>query len=392
MKINKCLKVGKKINCDKLIYGWVSYVKNCNKNFLEYGAILFMFAVKVHDLKSIDEIYKKCLKLFEDPEKNKGFLSIITESLPSLNAYYPEYIARYSTDTNFIIDSFDYKIEYISTLHLQPFSSNIEIIDLTPSISWTKYTYKLDKSDKSDKSRIIQILIMLLFYSSLPISFSIFHILNHLHIINEIYIDGLSKHYYKSYYFISRIFKPENINSEIHVPKRTITFMIPYIKFISYPQEYNWWRELVFIPQPSPFVKTITYDIYKTWNGEALINFKWNLYGKYYYFVIWIMFTALLGCFTAATTFSEDYISEDIRKRLFFVSAYLGIIHISFEYRQSFGYIGWHLDLWKFYNRNKLNLIILFIKIALKKLIFICLFRFDSIFMFYYSIYLLVTH
>ncbi len=177
MKINKCLKVGKKINCDKLIYGWVSYVKNCNKNFLEYGAILFMFVVKVHDLKLIDEIYKKCLKLFEeDPEKNKGFLSIITETLPSLNAYYPEYITRYSTDTNFIIDSFDYKIEYISTSHLQPFSSNIKIVDLTPSIRWTKYTYKLDKSDKSDKSRIIQILLMLLFYLSLPISFSIFHI------------------------------------------------------------------------------------------------------------------------------------------------------------------------------------------------------------------------
>ena len=64
---------------------------------------------------------------------------------------------------------------------------------------------------------------------------------------------------------------------------------------------------------------------------QALINFKWNLYGKYYYFGIWIMFTVLLGCFTAATTFSEDYISEEIRKRFFKASACLGIIHISLE-------------------------------------------------------------
>ncbi len=37
--------------------------------------------------------------------------------------------------------------------------------------------------------------------------------------------------------------------------------------------------------------------VYKTWNGEVLINFKWNSYGKYYYIAIWIEFFALLGCF-----------------------------------------------------------------------------------------------
>jgi len=68
------------------------------------------------------------------------------------------------------------------------------------------------------------------------------------------------------------------------------------------------------------------------------------------------MFTALLGCFTAATTLSEDYISEDIRKRLFIASIILGFIHFIIEIRQFiFDPIGWIRNLWKFYSRNKFN-------------------------------------
>jgi hypothetical protein len=51
--------------------------------------------------------------------------------------------------------------------------------------------------------------------------------------------------------------------------------MIPYIKFVNYPKVYKWYLEL-FKPQPSLFVKMMSRDIYKTWDGEVLINFKWN--------------------------------------------------------------------------------------------------------------------
>ena len=94
-------------------------------------------------------------------------------------------------------------------------------------------------------------------------------------------------------------------------PKPTITFMIPYIKFSSYQdptdqKECNWrewefWREII-EPRPGPFVDTMNNEIYKTWNGEALINFKCETFGRRYYFAKWIVFTALLGCFTAAVT------------------------------------------------------------------------------------------
>ncbi|RGB40342.1 hypothetical protein C1646_753407 [Rhizophagus diaphanus] len=127
-------------------------------------------------------------------------------------------------------------------------------------------------------------------------------------------------------------------------------FGVPYIKFVSYPHDYDWWKELI-RPKPSPFVKTINRSIYKTWNGEALINFKWNLYGKYYYFGIWILFTALLRCFTAATTLTRELIPDNIRERLLIASIILGFIHFIFEFRQFiYDPIEWILDPWNYFD------------------------------------------
>ncbi|PKK61090.1 hypothetical protein RhiirC2_226564 [Rhizophagus irregularis] len=104
-------------------------------------------------------------------------------------------------------------------------------------------------------------------------------------------------------------------------------------------------------PNPNPFVKTINRAIYETWGGEAMINFKWEKYGRYYYAIIWIIFAALLGCFTAATTLSEDYISEKDRKILYISSIFLGIIHLIIELRQFiYDPIAWISDPWNYFD------------------------------------------
>ncbi|GET00344.1 hypothetical protein GLOIN_2v1874127 [Rhizophagus clarus] len=129
-----------------------------------------------------------------------------------------------------------------------------------------------------------------------------------------------------------------------------ITFMVPYIKFVNYPRCYNWFFEL-FKPQPSPFVESVSRDIYKTWNGEAIINFKWNTYGKYYYIMIWIGFMTYLGCFTAAATIPQQYIDDDIQKKLLIASIILGFIHLSFEIRQFiYNPLKWFRDFWNFFD------------------------------------------
>ncbi|GBB88609.1 hypothetical protein RclHR1_15180002 [Rhizophagus clarus] len=91
-------------------------------------------------------------------------------------------------------------------------------------------------------------------------------------------------------------------------------------------------------------------DIYKTWNGEALINFKWNIYGKYYYIMIWIGFIALLGCFTAAATIPQEYIDDHTQKQLLIALIILGFIHLSFEVHQMiYDFNKWIHDFWKIF-------------------------------------------
>ncbi|GES90191.1 hypothetical protein GLOIN_2v1874127 [Rhizophagus clarus] len=153
-----------------------------------------------------------------------------------------------------------------------------------------------------------------------------------------------------SFQYLQIINLTQSILWEKYDETPSITFMNPYIKFVNYPKDYNWFFELI-KPQPSPFVETISSDIYKTWNGESLINFKWNAYGKYYYAMIWIGFMSLLGCFTVAATTPPQDIDNDIQKRLLITSIVLGSIHMTFEIRQFFfDPIRWISDFWNLFD------------------------------------------
>ncbi|GET64846.1 hypothetical protein GLOIN_2v1845350 [Rhizophagus irregularis DAOM 181602=DAOM 197198] len=133
----------------------------------------------------------------------------------------------------------------------------------------------------------------------------------------------------------------------------TITFIVPYINFVNYSRDYNWFLELI-RPQPSLFTETINRNIYKTWSGEALINFKWNAYGKYYFAMIWILFMSLLGCFTAAATVPQQYINEEVKQQLFIASIILGFIHLILEIRQFFyNIIKWFYNFWNIFGKYK---------------------------------------
>ena len=64
-------------------------------------------------------------------------------------------------------------------------------------------------------------------------------------------------------------------------------------------------------------------------------------------------FAALLGCFTAATTLSNESISKDIRTRLFKASIFLGFIHFTFEFRQFiYDPIKWIFDAWHYFGKK----------------------------------------
>ncbi|PKY17426.1 hypothetical protein RhiirB3_467953 [Rhizophagus irregularis] len=331
---------------------WVSFVIDNKESLLKNGVELLKFAIKEHNLELVEDIYKKCISYFkQDLRNNKIFLSIVTSTSQILNEYYPEYISKYSSETTMIIDSPLYNIEYQSNdLHLYSFSQNPQLFNLSQSILWTKYQHSLFIiTEKRKKKSIvitilfaIQLLILLLM---LPIFIPTFFILSKYYFINDIYRNDI----FSGVYF-DKVLKFLKISSK-HISIPTITFMVPYIKFVNYPQDYKWVWELI-RPQPSPFAETINREIYKTWNGEALINFKWNTYGKYYYAIIWIGFIALLGCFTIVAI-PQQHIDITIQKQLLITSIILGFIHLSFEIRQIiYNPIKWIRDIWNLFVFN----------------------------------------
>jgi hypothetical protein len=285
----------------------------------------------------------------EDLGNNWMFLSIITSTLPLLNKDYPEYVLRYSLETTMIIDRPLYIIEQHNDYQLYSFRF-LQLIDLTRSILWSRYNiflYKIFNLEKNWEKifsipysirRIILILIMILL-SPFFFIYIIFHILSKYHFINNIFVME----------FFSFIYYNILLNKLTKEKIPMITFMVPYIKFVNYPRGYNWFVEL-FKPQSSPFVETISRDIYKTWNGEAIINFKWETYGRNYYIMIWFGFMALLGCFTAAATIPQQYIDDDIHKKLLIATIILGFVHLSFEVRQFiYNPFNWFQNFWNFF-------------------------------------------
>jgi hypothetical protein len=315
-------------NCDsfEVSDGWVLDVKDNKESLLKYGVNLLSFAVKDQRLELIDHIYKKCIDYFkEDLRSNRMFLSIITTTMPLLNEYFPDYISRFSSEITMITDYHCYNIIYQRNNKSRLYSFQYpQMIYLSRSILWLKYNIWMGKLSENHvlMFRVIQFFIILLVLPFFPIYFVTFYILSKYHFINNVYeSDVLS-----TYFGIVRKLSRRRITP-------VITFMIPYIKFVNYPQDYNWFWELI-SPQPSPFVETISNDIYKTLDGEALINFKWNSYGIYYHSMIWILFMALLGCFNAAAKIPQPYIDENVQKNLLIASITLGFIHLSFEIRQ----------------------------------------------------------
>jgi hypothetical protein len=130
--------------------------------------------------------------------------------------------------------------------------------------------------------------------------------------------------------------------------KQKVIFVVPFPNYLTYPKDYNKFKEFFFIPKSNPFSQSlVNNDFYKTWNGEAIINFKWRVFGRYYYAAIWFFFIIFFICFTLASSVSSKIISENKKELLLISSIILGLLHLSFEIRQFiWNPVRWILYLW----------------------------------------------
>ncbi|CAG8747643.1 13201_t:CDS:2, partial [Acaulospora morrowiae] len=131
--------------------------------------------------------------------------------------------------------------------------------------------------------------------------------------------------YKKLRLFLASVFYPDE-------GKLTIKLVFPFPNFVRYPAQYSTYWELLF-PNPSSFADYDKPHLYKWWNGEALLDFKWNKYGKKYYMLIWAFYTIFMASFTISATL-ESQLSWNALKTLLISTIVTGVIHLLFEIRQ----------------------------------------------------------
>ncbi|KAF0524645.1 hypothetical protein F8M41_015097 [Gigaspora margarita] len=158
------------------------------------------------------------------------------------------------------------------------------------------------------------------------------------HLSKMSYFDVLTSNLWIHYIGFFQKYKKYFHQSSFH---NSIILAIPLPNFISYPKEYNFWKDLL-LPSLCPFSATkkfemVDEELYKSLNGEALLEFKWNTYGWKYYFAIWAIYTIFLGSFIIVSTLSDN-ISWFYQKIFLYVVIILGFWHLFIELCQLFIY------------------------------------------------------
>jgi hypothetical protein len=118
-----------------------------------------------------------------------------------------------------------------------------------------------------------------------------------------------------------------------HYGRPTVTLVVPLPKFASYNSNYNFLKDFI-RPEANGFVEQEHNDLYKCWNGEALLHFKWNTFGKYYYYANWALFFVFLLIFILASNLPSHILPDNSRKMLLIVVIMFGMFYLSNEIRR----------------------------------------------------------
>ncbi|KAF0464571.1 transient receptor potential cation channel subfamily a member 1-like [Gigaspora margarita] len=271
------------------------YIEN-KITLILYGKQLLKSLLKNKNYLMAEKLYKKCMMInlkeeSDDFLTNIKLLEIISFSLIDLSQNFPDFLKEFLSHTSFTIPSKneDLVVGNFFSSHLQNHRTHSQPFEIS--------------------------------------------------FINNIFIflQGINLPS-----LIRRSFKRADEN-------QSIIMLFPLPKFNSYPSTYNFWKELI-SPSCSSFTRYEASELYKWWNGEALLNFKWNSYGKYYYAAIWLFFSFFMGSFLIVSTLSNE-ISVSCQKLLLVATIFLGFLHLTFEIRQLiYSPLAWAIDPWNYFD------------------------------------------
>ncbi len=143
------------------------------------------------------------------------------------------------------------------------------------------------------------------------------------------HIKKSNKNYCFNYFKNSLQFFKDNFKMQQKFPK--ISFIVPFPQICKYQDNdsFNSWNEILYKPKSILFCNMDLNPIYKWWNFAAIIDFKRNDFGRYYYLWIWFFYTIFLVCFALASTL--EVITDFYRNILFIISILFGLMHLYFE-------------------------------------------------------------
>ena len=120
-----------------------------------------------------------------------------------------------------------------------------------------------------------------------------------------------------------------------------ISFIVPFPQICKYHEDkkdYNSWNEMLYKPTSILFCNIDNKHLYNWWNFAAIIDFKWETFGKSRYYLILASYTIFYICYALASTLDQKFIPDLYRHILFMFSNSFGIMHLSFEIRQCLWY------------------------------------------------------
>ncbi|KAF0408463.1 transient receptor potential cation channel subfamily a member 1-like [Gigaspora margarita] len=162
-------------------------------------------------------------------------------------------------------------------------------------------------------------------------------IYNYLHIVNTSFLDRLTFWVFEKWNLLKISFNPQisKISSYFttNYTQETVMLMNPLLNFATYSKDYSSYSKIFCLPRNS-FNSLDSSDYCKWWNIKAIINFKWNSYGKQYYFVMWTFYSIFMFCFLIVSTISNNQISWSKRVVFLMATILLGFIQMIFEIRQ----------------------------------------------------------
>ncbi|KAF0556441.1 transient receptor potential cation channel subfamily a member 1-like [Gigaspora margarita] len=316
------------------------YIENEDLLTKLYGQELLNFYLKTKKYEIVEKLYNKFFYKTENHnflEKIRS-LEIFTLSFIELTQY-PQILREFLSYTSFIHPTFIFENtefnKFFSEPHLQNHIKYLQPFFIS-NISEAFFRF-FNILTLIPRLFILLVVCIVLFIFCLPYYFLI--------------SNKFSSPFELTGYIIEKIILekiPKFIKKSTYKEFKYIVLIFPLPKFSSYESKYNYWKELIF-PIPSIFSKHQFPELYKSWHGEALINFKWNAYGKYYFFAIFIFYFIFMLCFLVVATINE--LSNNTQNLLLIITIILGSLHLTFEIRQCINSpLSWITDIWNYFD------------------------------------------